>query len=188
VPDEEGESVYVPIPKRKYKRVSVYEKEVTLKGCKHAFRQIAIKDHGRRNPTFMVTNNWDLSLKKILEGYAKRWRVEPKLAELITFFNLNALSSPVMIRIHFELLWSIIAETLYHRFAQDLRRFEKSLAPQIFRKFIDMPGKVIYDGDKFEIKIRKRAHTPILLEIEKRNQPFSVPWLEDKTIQIIWTA
>jgi len=188
IPSKDWKKVYIAIPKRKYKRVSVYEEKVTLKKCKNELRQIVIKDHGRSTPTFIVTNNWDLALDKVLEVYAKRWRVENKFAELISFFNLNALSSPIMIRIHFDILWTIIADTLYHRFAQDLKRFEKSLAPQIFRNFIDMPGKIIYDGDNFEIKIRKRAHTPILLEVEKLNSPFSVPWLEGKTIKIIWTA
>jgi hemerythrin-like metal-binding protein len=31
----------------------------------------------------------------------------------------------------------MIADTLYHRFAQDLRRFEGNIAPTIFRKFIN---------------------------------------------------
>jgi len=31
-------------------------------------------------------------MKDILEVYAKRWSVENKLAELVAFFNLNALS------------------------------------------------------------------------------------------------
>ena len=86
------------------------------------------------------------SIKDILEVYAKRWRIENKLAELVAFFNLNALSSPIMIRIHFDILWTLIADTLYHRFAHDLRRFETNVAPTIFRKFIDMPGRVIYDS------------------------------------------
>jgi hypothetical protein len=67
-----------------------------------------------------------------------------------------------MIRIHFDILWTLIADTFYHLFSKDLRRFEKSIAPTIFKKFINMPGKVIYDGNKFTIKIRKRAYTPIL--------------------------
>jgi hypothetical protein len=74
---------------------------------------------------------------------------------------------------------------LTHR---DLRRFEKALAPQLFRKFIDMPGRVIYDENKFQIKIRKRAHTPILKEVGKLQAPIPVPWLGDRTIEIIWTA
>ncbi len=188
IADDKWQKVFLAIPKRKYKRVSVYESEVKLKGCQNTFRQIAVKDHGRIKPTFILSNNWDLPLKNILEVYAKRWRVENKLAELITFFNLNALSSPLMIRIHFDILWTLIADTLYHRFAQDLRRFEKALAPQLFRKFVDMPGRVVYDNNKFQIKIRKRAHTPILREVEKLQKPFPVPWLEGRTVEIIWTA
>ncbi len=67
------------------------------------------------------------------------------------------------------------ADTLYHIFAQDLRRFEKNLAPTIFKKFINVPGKVIYDGDKFLIKIRKRAHTLILKDVAKLQNPITVP-------------
>jgi transposase len=188
LPPKEWDKVYISIPKRKYKHVSVHESEVTLKNCSNTFRQIAIKDHGRSTPTFIITNNNELSMKDILEVYAKRWRIENKLAELVAFFNLNALSSPIMIRIHFDILWTLTADTLYHRFAHDLRRFETNIAPTIFRKFIDMPGRVIYDGNKFVIKIRKRAHTPVLKEVEKLQKPFRVPWLSGKTVEIVWTA
>ena len=51
-----------------------------------------------------------------------------------------------------------------------------------------MPGKVIYEKGKFLIKIRKRSHTPILKGLKKLQTPFSVPWLDGKTIEIIWTA
>ncbi len=185
---EEWGKVHVPIPKRKHKNVSVYESEVKLKGCENTFRQVAVKDHGRSKPTFILTNDKELPLKDILEVYAKRWRVENKLAEMITFFNLNALSSPIMIRIHFDILWTMIADTLYHRLAQGLRRFENNLAPTIFKKFIDMPGRVVYDGSKFLVKIRKRAHTPILKEVEKLQTHFIVPWLDEKSVEIVWTA
>ena len=147
-----------------------------------------VKDHGRSTPTFVLTNDRELPLKDILEVYAKRWRVENKLAELVAFFNLNALSSPIMIRIHFDILWTMIADTLYHRFAQDLRRFENTIAPTIFRRFINMPGKVVYDGNKFLVKIRKRAHTPILAGVEKLQTHFTIPWLDGKSIEIVWTA
>ena len=188
LPANEWKKIHLSIPKRKYKHVSVYESEVTLKNCSNTFRQITVKDHGRNKPTFIITNNKDLPMKDILEVYARRWRIENKLAELVAFFNLNALSSPIMIRIHFDILWTLIADTLYHRLAQDLRRFETNIAPTIFRKFIDMPGRVVYDGNRFIIKIRKRAHSPVLKEVEKLQKPFKVPWLSGKTVEIVWTA
>jgi transposase len=187
IPKEKWSKIKLSIPKRKYQKISVYEEKIILNKCKNSFRQIIVKDHGRANPTYIITNNKELSLKKILEVYAKRWHIENKLSELISFFNLNALSSPLMIRIHFDILWSIIADTLYHRFSRDLKRFEHCLAPTIFRKFINMPGKIIYDGNQFKIKIRKRSFTPILMDVEKLKKPFKVPWLKNKTIEIVWT-
>jgi hypothetical protein len=188
IPVKKWKRVHVTIPKRKHKKVSVYESHIKLKGYKRKLRQVIVKDHGRSKPTFIITNNNELEIKKILEVYAKRWRIENKLAEMVTFFNLNALSSPVMIRIHFDILFTMIADTLYHVLAQDLRRFEKNLAPTIFKTFIDMPGRVVFDGNKFYVKIRKRAHTPILKEVDKLISPFRVPWLDNKTIEIVWTA
>ena len=81
----------------------------------------------------------------------------------------------------------MIADTLYHIFAQDLRRFENNLSPTIFKKFINIPGKVIYDGNKFIVKIRKRTYTPILKDVEKLQSPMTVPWLDNKNLEIIWT-
>ena len=116
--------------------------------------------------------------------YARRWRIENKLAELVNFFNLNALSSPIMVRIYFDILLSVVASFLYRRLAQDLSRFEKSLAPDIFRRFIDMPGRIRFDGHDFELHIRKRAHTPILLGVKKLRDAIEVPWLDGRRIHI----
>jgi len=188
IPEEEWKKVRLAIPKRKYTKVLIHENETILTKKGNSLRQFIIKDNGRAQPTFIVTNDKNLSETKVLEVYAKRWRIENKIAELVSFFNLNALSSPVMIRIHFDILWTFIADTLYQRFKQDLRRFEKCTAKSIFKKFIDMPGRVTYDGNKFQIKIRKRAYTPILRSIPKLEKTIKVPWLENKEIEIVWTA
>ncbi len=127
-------------------------------------------------------------MTEILEVYARRWRVENKIAEMISFFNLNALSSPIMVRIHFDIVWMLVADTLYRIFAKELRRYENKLSSTIFRNFIDMPGQVIYDGKKFIVEIRKRAHTAVLQGVKKLSTPFKVPWLENKTMEIIWKA
>lgn len=186
IPEEKWSRLHLPIPKRKRKNVSVYEERITLTKCRHEFRQITIKDHGRANPTYVILNDFDMPIKDVLILYAKRWHVEQKIAELVSFFNLNALSSPLMIRIHFDVIWTTVADTLYHAMAKDLRRFEKCLVPTIFKKFINMPGKIKYDGQKFTLKIRKRAHTPVLLGVDKLNKDIVVPWLGGKTLRLEW--
>ena len=91
-----------------------------------------------------------------------------------------------MIRIHFDILWTVIADTLYHLIAKDLRRFEKCREKKVFKQFIDMPGQIIYDGKTFTVKIRKRASTPILLGVKKLNEETIVPWLDNTPLKIVW--
>lgn len=188
LPESQWQRLRINIPKRKHKACSVYESLIKLPKCENKFRQIIIKNHGRSEPTFVITNQENLPLKTVLEVYAKRWRIENKIAEMVAFFNLNALSSPLMIRIHFDLLWTMIADTLYHRFAQDLPRFEHCRADTLFRKFIDMPGEITYDETQFKVKIRKRACSPILLGVKVLTEGIRVPWLENKSISVEWTA
>jgi hypothetical protein len=75
-----------------------------------------------------------------------------------------------------------VASLMYRRLAEDLPRFEKSLAPEIFRRFIDMPGRIRFDRHNFEVHIRKRAHTPILLGVKKLQDDVQVPWLDGRRI------
>jgi transposase len=181
------EKVKLKIPKREHQKFLAHQSEVFIKGCKEPLRQIIMKDHGRAEPTYVITNNRQIKLEDVLIIYARRWRIENKLSELVHFFNLNALSSPIMVRIHFDLLLSVVASLLYSRFARDLPRFEKHRAPEIFRRFIDMPGRVRYNGRDFEIRIRKRAHTPILLGVEKLRNPVQVPWLGGRQLRLVYT-
>lgn len=187
IPEREWDKVHLPIPKRKYKNVRVHESEVALIEGEREFRQLIVKDHGRAEPTFVISNNQEIKRAAILKVYAKRWHIENKLAELVKFFNLNALSSPIMTRIHFDLLWTVIADSLYHLFARDLPRFEKAGAPLIFNRFVDMPGQVHYDGERINIRIRKRAATPILMGVKKLKTDITVPWLDNRPLRIIWT-
>jgi transposase len=187
IPDDRWQKIYLPIPKRKYKHVKVHESRVALLEGAEEFRQLIIKDHGRSEPTFVITNNHKMKIQEVLTVYAKRWHIENKLSELVNFFSLNALSSPIMTRIHFDILWTVIADTLYQLFTKDLSMFEKAGAAQIFSRFIDMPGQVHYDGEGFNIRIRKRAATPLLMGMEKLKSDINVPWLENRPVRIIWT-
>jgi len=186
LPDELWESVYLPIPKRKHKKFFAYESQIFLSGCKESLRQIIIQGHGRVEPTYIITNNKSLKSEKILEVYAKRWHIENKISELVSFFNLNALVSPLMVRIHFDMLWTVIADTLYRRLSLDLKRFEKATARTLFRKFINIPGNISYDGSMITVTMRKHSQTPVWMDVKKIQKPFRVPWLNNSLMKIKW--
>ena len=188
IPNEGWEKIKLDIPKRKYKNLRVHERKIKLDKINSNLREIVITDNGREKPTFVITNDFEMLLKTILTIYAKRWHIENTLSELVHFFKMNALSSPIMVSIHFDMLWTIIAHTIYATLRRELKAFEKNRANNIFKKFINMPGCISYDGKEFIIKIRKRATTPILKSVKKLNQPIKVPWLENKPLRIEWTA
>lgn len=178
--------IELDIPKRKYNKFLVLDEEIPLYRQKMKIRQIVIRDHGREKPTFTVTNNRDFSVEDCVTLYARRWRIENKLSELVDFFSLNALSSPIMIRIHFDVLMSVVADSLYKLFSRKFPAFENRRAPEIFRKFVNRGGKIVVDRNNVCVKMRKNAHTPLLRSCEIFRKPVKVPWWGNKNLTYEW--
>lgn len=188
IPASEWETVTVDIPKRKFPTFRCRDKEIFLKEYGGDIRQIIIRDHGRDKPTFVITNNRDLSLQTVVETYARRWRIENTLAELIKFFSLNALSSPIMIRIHFDVLMTLVASSLYSIFARSLPRFEKYRAPRFFREFINSMGRVDVGKDKVLVRLRKRAASPVLKSQGRFRKRWDVGLWENRCLCFEWVG
>ncbi len=107
---------------------------------------------------------------------------------MVSFFNLKALSTPMMIQILFDILLTVVAYTLFQRFTQYLRRFGRSRWNSSFRKVVDMHGKVHSAGNTLTVNIRRRATTPLLLGVDKLKKEISIPWLNDQKMFIEWTG
>ena len=188
MPDKDWIKVDLKKKKRKYNKFKMYTKEITLPRTNLKVRQVIFKDHGRKLPTFLITNNFDIELETLALLYANRWLIENKFSELVEFFNLNALSSPFMIRIYFDVMWTIVADTLYRLLAKDLKRFEDCTPKTIFSDFINCRcnGKVV--GDKIIIKMKKKATTPIFKSNDIFQKSYSVPWLGNKKLRYEWIS
>jgi hypothetical protein len=163
IPEKDWIKVDLKKEKRKFNKFKMFESEITLPRTNFKVRQVIFKDHGRQVPTFLVTNNRDVELETLALHYANRWLIENKFSELVDFFNLNALSSPFMIRIYFDVVLTVIADTLYRLLAKDLKRFEDCTPKTIFADFINCRciGEVV--GDEIIIKMKKKATTPIFV-------------------------
>ncbi len=186
MPDKDWIKVNLKKDKRKYNKFKMYEEEITLKRTNLKVRQVVFKDHGRKEPTFLITNNFDIKLETLALHYANRWLIENKFAELVNFFNLNALSSPFMIRIYFDVMLTIVADTLYRLLAKDLKRFEDCTPKTIFADFINCRCKGEVVGDEIIIRMKKKATTPIFKSNEIFRKSYSVPWLGNKKIRYEW--
>ncbi|MDG6219574.1 MAG: transposase [Candidatus Thermoplasmatota archaeon] len=186
----ENEWINVDLKKKKraHNAFKMYERDIVLPRTELKVRQVIFKDHGRQQPTFLITNNYDFELEELALLYANRWLIENKLSELIDFFKLNALSSPFMIRICFDVLLTLVADTLYRLLSQDLKRYEVSTPKTIFQDFINGGCKGKVKDDRIIIQMKKKATTPIFKSCEVFKQSYEVPWFGGKKLYYEWIS
>lgn len=185
IPSEQWQRIRLDSQRRKYANPLVYDSTIDLNEY-GVIRQIIMKDNGREEPAFFITNDFKATAENVVGRYAKRWNVENSIDEAVHFFHLNALSSPILIKIHFDVVLTMIADTLYYHLAHSLRGFENCEAKKIFRHFIDMPAKIAVRKDEILVKYPLRAHSPVLRSagLDKWIPPIS--WLGGRRIRFEW--
>jgi transposase len=178
------ERIHIPHEKRKYPDPYIHQSLIDLKDYEGQLRQIILRGNGREDPAFLITNDLKAPAERIVSDYARRWRVENVISEAVKFFNLNALSSPILVKVHFDVLMTMIADTLYSMLAQKLRGFDQCDAQKIFRHFIR--GKADVDITSGDVKVTypRRAHNPILREVPWHRLPQSISWLDGAKLNL----
>lgn len=170
--------IQIPHAKRKYPKPLVHESMVEMKNYDGQLRQVIIRGNGREKPTFLISNDFKTPVEILVGDYSRRWRVENVISEAVNFFNLNMLSSPILIKVHFDVVMTMIADTLYSMLAKKLRGFEECDAPKIYRNFVRGKGRITIDGQKINVTYPKRAHNPILRSVPWHRVPRSLSWLD----------
>ena len=178
--------IHIPHAKRKYPNPLVHESHIEVKGYEGFLRQVIIRGNGREKPTFLISNDFDSPLELIVSNYSRRWRVENAIAEAVKFFNLNALSSPILIKVHFDVIMTMIADTLYCMLAKKLRGFEECDAPKIYRHFIKGKGKIVAKEGNLTVIFPKRAHNPILRAVPWHRMPSVLNWLDGANLHLVF--
>jgi len=183
--DLEGwKKIHIPHEKRKYPNPRVHESLIGLRNYNGEVRQVIVRDNGREKPTFLITNDFDMPLDLLVGNYARRWRVENGIAEAVKFFHLNALSSPIVTKVQFDIALTMMADTLYSMLAKKLRGFEDCDAPKLYRHFIRGKGNILVDGRAVNVIYPKRAHNPILRQVPWDNLPLRLPGLGDAKLTL----
>ncbi|OQX07621.1 MAG: hypothetical protein BWK76_24620 [Desulfobulbaceae bacterium A2] len=157
---------------------------VELNGYEGSLRQIILRGNGREKPAFLITNDLNTPVELIVGNYARRWRVENGIAEAVKFFHLNSLSSPILTKIHFDVVMTMIADTLYCRLAQNLRGFEHCDAPKLFRHFVQGRGTIELHEGHLTVTYPKRAHNPVLRASQWHRPPSTLPWLNNTELTL----
>jgi len=167
---------------RRYRHLKVHSETITLKDYHEDLRQIIITGTGRDMPMFLITNDFESTEKALLTTYSHRWRIENSIAENVDFFNLNALSSPVVVKVDFDVTLTLIANSLYKILASHMPRFEKSKPKNIFRNFIDIPATVKIGKKEVEVCFDKKAFNPLIMDYVRDKQNLPVPWFAGRSL------
>ena len=181
---EPWQRIHIPHAKRKYPNPLVHESLITLKDYEGDLRQMILRGNGREKPVFLISNDFNTPLELLVGNYARRWRVENVISEAVKFFNLNALSSPILVKVHFDVIMTMIADTLYTMLAQKLRGFESCDAAKIHRLFVKGKGNVILKGNKITVSYPRKAHNPILRSVPWHSLPQTLSWLDGVDLEL----
>jgi len=154
--------VHIPHAKRKFPNPLVHESTIELTGYDGELRQVIMRGTGREKPTFLITNDFEKDVELLVGDYSRRWRVENGIAEAVKFFHLNAISSPILTKVHFDVALTMIADTLYTMLARRLRGFEECNAPKINRHFVRGKAVIAVKGSQVCVTFPRRAHNPLL--------------------------
>jgi transposase len=181
---ESWKRIHIPHAKRKYPNPLVHESFITLSDYEGDLRQVIIRGNGHEKPAFLISNDFETPLEVLVGNYARRWRVENVISEAVKFFNLNALSSPILVKVHFDVIMTMIADTLYTMLAQKLRGFESCDAAKIHRLFVKGKGKVTLKGNKITVIFPRKAHNPILRSVPWHRLPQALSWLDGAALEL----
>jgi len=178
------ERIHIPHEKRKYPDPYIHQSLIDLKDYEGQLRQIILRGNGREEPAFLITNDLSAPAERIVSDYARRWRVENVISEAVKFFNLNALSSPILVKVHFDVLMTMIADTLYSMLAQKLRGFEQCDAQKIYRHFVRGKADVTIASGEVRVTYPRRAHNPILRDVPWHRLPQNISWLDSARLNL----
>jgi transposase len=170
----------------KHKTATYHEDPVTING--RSFRQIAVNGLGREQATLILTNQ-QLTTKQLIERYGQRWGIENQLAEQIRAFHLDSLCSQVPLAVDFDVALTVLADTVYRRFARTLHAAYHNQTPDTIREqLINGIGELRFTPGHIEVALRRRTHTPALLDAGYENKKIEVPWWGGRTLSYSFPA
>ncbi|MGK5089385.1 transposase [Bdellovibrionota bacterium FG-2] len=175
---EDWKRIQIPHDKRKFPNPLVHESMISLRGYEGQVRQVIMKGNGHEKPAFIIGYDLNSPVESIVGNYARRWRVENGIAEAVKFFHLNSLSSPILTKVHFDIVMTAMADTLYSMLAKKLRGFEDCDAPKIYRNFVRGKATVSIQGNEVTVTYPHKAHNPILRTVPWGRFPATIPGCE----------
>ena len=168
---------------RKHTLLKIYQQLVSIRDYEGQLRQIVVTGTGRENPMLIITNDYDTAHKEIIETYALRWLVENNIQENVDFFSLNALSSPITVKVDFDIAMTLIANTLYKMLAGKFKLFEKAKPKTIYRNIVGGDAKIYFGSNELTVVFGKKAFNPLIMDWINSLGKLKIPWMDNRFLK-----
>jgi transposase len=168
---------------RKYRLLKIYQEPVTIKDYDGQLRQIIVTGTGRELPMLIITNDFETAPKEIINTYAQRWLIENNIQENVDFFSLNALSSPIIVKVDFDIAMTLIANTLYKILAANFKLFDKAKPKTIYRNIVEGAAKIYIRSNTVNVIFGKKAFNPLIMDWISSLPELKVPWMDNKLLR-----
>jgi len=166
-----------------HNRPRVHEdRSVTLTSYPGTVRQLVVTGLGRDQPTVIITNDHDLTIRAIITQYARRMTIEQRLAEIIRSFCADALSSTVNLNVDLDVVLAVLAQALTAALRARLPGYATATPDTIQRRFLETPGQIITNGDAATVRLDRRAFSPVLRSADLPPAT-PVPWWGGRLIR-----
>lgn len=152
------------------------DKAVKLTSYPGTARQLVVTGLGRDQPTVIITNGHQATIKTLISQYARRMTIEQRLAEIIRAFCADALSSTVNLNVDLDIMLAVLAQALLAAFRARLGPGYSAASPDtIQRRFLDSAGTISISSDQVTVRIDRRAYSPVLRQASLPPDT-TVPW------------
>jgi len=150
-------------------------------------RQLVVTGLGREAATIIITNDYQITTRALIERYARRMTIEQRLAEIIQAFCADALSSAVNLNVDLDVVLCVMAQALTAAFRLRLPgNYDHATPDTLQRRFLDTPGEIISNNGRITVKINRRAYSPVLRKADLPADT-TVPWWDNRTLHCEFT-
>ncbi len=136
VPENQKRKIHIMMSNNKGRTLHVIDETTSIHDYGKPIRQVAITGHGKIKPALIITNDFDISLEKLVRKYTRRWIIEKGISEQIEFFHLNRVSSSIVVKVDFDLVMTILAHNLYRLLAKDIERYANATSQTLYEKLV----------------------------------------------------
>jgi len=182
-PPPQWQSTIIDTPKRKHKKIKYLDEKARLRNYDGDIRQIVADGLGRETPTFFLTNNFNVTARKILLRYTQRNYIEHDIGINVNFFHQDCLCSEVRLNVNFNVVLTVMANNCYRWISHMLKGYNKMEPKTIYRKIVETGGYIILKNGEILVQLDRSAHNPLIAQAFSKIEQPSVPWLKNKKIK-----